>query len=238
MKTYKLIIAAVIFILLTAIKLAVPEQIELMREQVSEQIDRDIDYKNMATKLVSTFEKYSDIWQMPEQIDPEPSPEIASTPEPSPSPELTPEPEIIEAKEVVSVFAESTSPLPFEYTAPSTAEIGSGFGERIHPVDGINKFHYGVDYSAQYGEDILAFAAGQVISSSYCEGYGYYIIIEHDETYKTLYAHCSELLVEAGESVVLGQCIAKVGATGLATGPHLHFEVHENDICIDPELFI
>ncbi|MDO8517664.1 MAG: peptidoglycan DD-metalloendopeptidase family protein [bacterium] len=86
----------------------------------------------------------------------------------------------------------------------------------------------GVDIGAPKGTSIFSAAAGTVIisrQSGYNVGYGSYVVIQHDNGTQTLYAHASEVLVSAGQSVIQGQTIAKVGATGKATGNHLHFEV-------------
>ena len=78
---------------------------------------------------------------------------------------------------------------------------------------------------------------GKVVVSTTSNSYGKYIIIEREEL-RTVYAHCNELLVKEGDIVVKGQEIAKVGETGNATGPHLHFEVRINDIPTDPLLIL
>lgn len=95
--------------------------------------------------------------------------------------------------------------------------------------------HYGIDISAPIGTNICAAESGTVIISSYgTSGNGNYITIEHNGNYKTLYAHCKDLFVKEGDTVEKGELIASVGSTGNSTGPHLHFEIIENGINIDP----
>lgn len=94
--------------------------------------------------------------------------------------------------------------------------------------------HSGLDVAAPSGTDIKAARAGRVESSGWMGGYGYAVIIDHSEGYKTLYAHASRLLVKAGDRVVQGQVIAKVGSTGNSTGPHIHFEIRVNSKFKDP----
>lgn len=95
--------------------------------------------------------------------------------------------------------------------------------------------HRGLDISPPYGTPVYAAEAGTVISMSYLsDGYGLTVMIDHGNGYQTLYAHLSEGVVRSGEAVVRGQHLGRVGTTGRVTGPHLHFEVHNNGTAIDP----
>jgi len=127
--------------------------------------------------------------------------------------------------------------LAFEYAVPVEGIESSGFGYRIHPISGELKFHYGTDFAANTGTYIRAFADGEIIAAGESESYGKYIIIEHGGGYKTMYAHCNELCMDCG-SVKMGDVIATVGETGLATGPHLHFEIRYNDSYLNPEYYL
>jgi murein DD-endopeptidase MepM/ murein hydrolase activator NlpD len=117
---------------------------------------------------------------------------------------------------------------------PCSGPITSGFGMRFHPILHRNRMHTGVDFGAGFGAPIRAAAAGVVLLSAYNRGYGNCIILYHGGGVTTLYGHCSSRLVHSGDSVRQGQQIATVGASGLATGPHLHFEVRRNGVPVAP----
>lgn len=107
--------------------------------------------------------------------------------------------------------------------------ITSPYGTRVHPVTGKVKTHSGIDIGASMGTSIFAAADGTVLVSGWNSGgYGNYVVIDHGGGLTTLYAHCSSLLVSSGQKVTKGQVIARVGSTGISTGPHLHFEVLQN----------
>ncbi|MDF2840634.1 MAG: rane-bound metallopeptidase [Clostridia bacterium] len=114
------------------------------------------------------------------------------------------------------------------WPVPSSTRITSPYGYRIHPILKTKKLHTGIDIGAKSGSAVLAGNAGKVIFAGYYGGYGYTVIIDHGGKISTLYAHNSKLLVKEGDEVKRGQDIAKIGSTGLSTGPHLHFEVREN----------
>lgn len=112
-----------------------------------------------------------------------------------------------------------------ELIKPLHGVITSPFGMRYHPILHCWRMHTGVDIAAPTGTPIHAAGDGTVILASYVNGYGYTVIIDHGRGLSTLYAHCSRILVTVGETVRQGQVVALVGQTGLATGPHCHFEV-------------
>lgn len=118
---------------------------------------------------------------------------------------------------------------PFE----QTQTITSYFGTRVDPISGEIKTHGGIDIAAPLGTPILAAADGVVVTATWHNINGYYVRIKHNDTYSTLYAHCSALHVIAGQEVKQGQVIADCGSTGYSTGPHLHFEVIQNGVRVD-----
>lgn len=114
---------------------------------------------------------------------------------------------------------------------PAYGRIVSGFGYRTRPWRG---FHTGVDISAWYGSPIRVAAAGVVTHSGWYGGYGNTVKIDHGYGLVTLYGHNSKLAVSIGSKVRKGQIIAYAGASGLATGPHLHYEVRKYGRPINP----
>lgn len=118
--------------------------------------------------------------------------------------------------------------------------VTSEFGYRVDPVTGKKgAFHAGIDIGYPAGTVISAVKEGTVTAANYyTSGYGYHVIIDHGNGYKTLYGHCSTLLVNVGDKVTKGQAVAKVGSTGKSTGPHLHLNVYVNGETQNPRNFI
>ncbi len=114
----------------------------------------------------------------------------------------------------------------------------SGFGARIDPFTGRRTQHDGVDFVAPVGTPIVAAAGGVVVASEYRSDYGNMVDIDHGNGLKTRYAHASKVFVKIGDIVKAGERIALVGRTGRATGSHLHFEVHVNDVPQNPVAFL
>ena len=116
----------------------------------------------------------------------------------------------------------------------ASAVVTSGFGNRRHPILGSWRRHAGMDLAAPYGSEIRATADGVVARAERNGGYGLYIALKHPNGVETSYGHMSRLNVSAGQSVRRGQVIGYVGSTGLATGPHLHYEVRVNGKPVNP----
>jgi len=107
------------------------------------------------------------------------------------------------------------------------ARLSSPFGMRKHPIDGFNKMHRGTDFAAPLGTPIMASGSGTIKKAGWCGGGGNCIVIKHNSTYQTIYAHMSKFAkgIRSGIRVKQGQTIGYVGSTGKSTGPHLHYEV-------------
>jgi murein DD-endopeptidase MepM/ murein hydrolase activator NlpD len=116
------------------------------------------------------------------------------------------------------------------------ARISSGFGLRQHPISGYNRMHKGIDFAAPSGTPIYAAGDGVIEFAGRNGGYGNYIRIRHSSTYKTAYAHMRGFASGMGNGVRVqqGDVIGYVGSTGASTGPHLHYEVHENGGQVNP----
>ena len=123
------------------------------------------------------------------------------------------------------------------WPCPSCYYITSRVGNRWHPVSGVWKYHSGLDIGAQYGAAIVASDGGTVSLAGVNGGYGNCVMIDHGNGYYTLYGHMSSIAVSYGHVVSKGDTIGYVGSTGVSTGPHLHFEIREGGVCIDPEQF-
>ena len=120
----------------------------------------------------------------------------------------------------------------FAWPLPQSFTIASQFGYRTDPFTGEISYHSGTDIAAPYGTPVLAAAGGTVTVANATDpwggSYGYYVKIQHDGTFDTLYAHCSSICVTPGQQVQQGEVIGYVGSTGNSTGNHLHFEVWED----------
>ena len=110
------------------------------------------------------------------------------------------------------------------------ARLSSPFGMRKHPIDGFNKMHRGTDFAAPMGTPIMASGSGTIKKAGWCGGGGNCVVIRHNSTYETIYAHMSKFAkgIKKGVRVAQGQTIGYVGSTGKSTGPHLHYEVVVN----------
>lgn len=124
-------------------------------------------------------------------------------------------------------------PLGISLIRPISGTITSRFGYRRSGL------HSGLDIAAPTGTSIKAAASGTVkIAGRSSTGYGLYVVVSHGNGIETYYAHCSALLVKAGQKVSQGQVIARVGSTGNSTGPHLHLEIRINGACQNPQNYL
>ena len=157
--------------------------------------------------------------------------------------------ELYEKKVVVQSYSYSYAPASNYSTGSSSGNVSLGIS-LINPVSGIitSRFgsndsvrdhsHSGLDIAAPYGTTIKAAASGTVTYSGNAgDGFGNYVIISHGNGVTTVYAHCSSLLVSAGQTVSQGEAIARVGSTGNSTGNHLHFEVRKNGVTLNPQYY-
>ena len=124
------------------------------------------------------------------------------------------------------------------YQWPIVGTVTSGYGYRIHPVYGTRKLHSGIDIGAARGTPIAATSGGVVIWSGWRGGYGNTVIVDHGAGLTSLYAHMSQLNVSVGAILDRGDVVGLVGATGTATGNHLHFEIRLSGSAVDPAPYL
>lgn len=125
--------------------------------------------------------------------------------------------------------------IKFAWPTPGYSRITSPYGSRMDPIFKTRKMHTGVDIGAPMSATIVAAASGTVVVAGWSSrGYGNYVVIQHDGTFSTLYAHMSKILCKKGQKVSKGDTIGKVGSTGYSTGAHLHFEVLVNGDDVNP----
>lgn len=122
----------------------------------------------------------------------------------------------------------------FLWPCPSSTRVTSDYGSRLAPTAGASSNHKGIDIGAAYGADIVAAADGTVTFAGYSRGNGNYVMISHGGGLYTVYCHASSLTVSKGQTVKAGDCVAKVGSTGISTANHLHFGVAQNGSYVSP----
>lgn len=136
----------------------------------------------------------------------------------------------------VSSFALSQSTpsiCPIEDFKGKTSE----FGKRTNPVLKSEQDHKAIDFFVSEGTPVLATADGKVLQAETIDNYGVVVRVQHKNHIETFYAHLSKLAVKAGQSIKRGDIIAYSGNTGLSTGPHLHYEVIQNGVSLNPRKF-
>jgi murein DD-endopeptidase MepM/ murein hydrolase activator NlpD len=133
----------------------------------------------------------------------------------------------------VATLAAGSLEAPAAYAA-MPGRLTSGYGWRPDPIGGAMQFHRGLDLAMPIGQDVPVARQGTVTFTGELPGYGLTVVVKHDERASTRYAHLSEILVNPGDQVAAGATIARSGATGRVTGPHLHVEVLDGGQPVDP----
>ena len=173
-------------------------------------------------------------------------PEPAPTPTPSPEPTPTPEPLVEHMPYDGPTLPDNATMDKYNLSAlgigetvtPALGWVSSDFGWREHPVDGEERFHNGVDLAVNTGTAVKAFAAGTVDYIGESDSYGLYLQLRHAGGLTSFYCHCDKLCVQQGQVVAAGEKVAESGATGNATGPHLHFEMKLDGVLLNPLYYI
>lgn len=135
------------------------------------------------------------------------------------------------AKEKEDMLASIPAILPIK---KGDFYVASGYKMRMHPILKINKFHKGMDFTAPKGTPVYASGDGKIYRAQRSSTFGKVIYIDHGYGYKTIYAHLSKMVVRRGNQIKRGDLIGYVGSTGLSVAPHLHYEVHKNNVAVNP----
>ena len=117
---------------------------------------------------------------------------------------------------------------------PVEGKITSDFGTRVNPISKITAIHEGIDINAKLGTPVKAIFDGTVETVEDSKSMGKMLVINHNDGFKSVYGHLSEIKISKGETITKGSVIALTGNTGESTGPHLHFEIHKNDKAVNP----
>lgn len=277
-ENFKLLASAAVFLLLTLMKILLPEQSADARERVRAAVSRDYDYREALSQLGSRiaggeetvttlarraapadradFRLVTADELLAKRLAHLPRGTTGDIAAARAAAEATPaaQPVAEQLPAAVTAFLESQEPyadeavpanvsydmpsLPFAFESPVAGMTSSGFGFRLHPLQGEVKFHYGTDFAAWTGTDILCFADGTVAMVGWEKGFGNYIMVDHADGWRTLYAHCETVYVTGGDKVTMGQKLGLVGSTGEVTGPHLHLELTCGGTYYNPEFYL
>ena len=262
----RLMLCGIIVAGVVATKLLFPQEIDALAKRVSKIIGRDADFfeafaavgravggeETVGDSLQDAFLAVFGSLEVPAENNPDEDPGI---PQPTLSSQTVGTPEDLSEKTetetmpspdpsgiyVMQSLPENASldqrNLGFPCVSPVIGTLSSPFGWRDHPTEGGTRFHYGIDLAAEKGSDIAAFADGEVFAVGESSTLGKYIILTHAGGYRTLYAHCSEVIIKSG-SVKMGEIIARVGDSGSATGAHLHFELQDGALYLNPIYYV
>lgn len=261
MNRKQIYICSAIFIALTLVRFTSPALADRISDGISRALYIEQEHTETAVEFgkslaegdvietfIERFDKNAPAQPVTAESTPTPTPTAAPVPEqtPAPTPQPTEHPAVAAFLAAQAEYSEYEVPetvsyerpeLPFDYASPVSGVTSSGFGYRMHPIKNEVKYHYGTDFAADTGTPISAFADGTIVAQGDSDSFGKYVMIDHPDGYRTLYAHCSELCMSCG-SVKKGDTIALVGSTGAATGPHLHFELERDGVHLNPEFYI
>lgn len=226
-------VCGALFVSLVALKLVMPEHLSSARGTLGQWLVRDADFtaafrsvgeavggaKDIASSL---GEAYTAVFGETEQEAQEVSQSIP----------------IEKPRDLPEFAAAERLELGFSCVSPLMGTVTSPFGWREDPHTGADAFHYGMDIAGESGAAIGAFADGTVSVVGESTELGKYLTVQHAGGFETLYAHCSCITAASGQRVAAGEKIAEVGATGNATGPHLHLELHQDTVFLNPALYL
>ena len=226
----RLTVCGVLFVLLVLLKLVLPGNLSAFRGTLAQWLVRDADFTEAFSAIghaVAAPERFAEsLGNAYVAVFGGGGAEIAH-------PDGTNE-EDAAAKPLPEYVLDAQPTMPFSYTPPLDGTLTSGFGWREDPNTGEEAFHTGLDLAADEGTPFACFADGTVGVVGESTVLGKYLTVRHADGYETLYAHCSKITVSSGQSVLRGDTLGAVGATGNATGAHLHFELLSGSKYLDP----
>lgn len=231
-------VCGVLFAVLVLLKLALPGNLAAFRGTLAEWLVRDADF---AAAFSAVGHAVAEPGRFVEAMGDayiavfgeEPAREVSGAAEDAAVPE-----DISESPELPDYVLAEQPTLPFSFCAPLAGTLTSPFGWREDPNSGVEAFHAGIDLAATEGTRIACFADGTVGVVGESTVLGNYVTVQHAEGYETLYAHCSKIGVSSGQRVARGETLGEVGATGNATGAHLHFELLYGSKYVDPLAYV
>lgn len=240
---WQMIVCGVLFVALIGLKLVMPGHLSALRGTLGQWLVRDADFvsafsavgraasgeqdwsDSLSEAYVAVFGGETEAQEVSGEL-------LGVTVAEQSAVDLTPQ------RELPALAVGEQRILGFSYVCPLAGTMTSPFGWREDPNGGEESFHYGVDIAAEEGTAVSCFADGTVGTVGESAILGRYVTVNHDGGFSTLYAHCSAITVSAGQSVRKGAELAKVGATGNATGAHLHFEVHDGSEYLNPVYYV
>lgn len=220
-------VSAVILAAVVAVKLAMPEAVEPYRRQALRLLGEDTD-------LAAAFSAVGRVTAPDGTVGEALHDAYVAVFGAQPVQEAAEEPAVYTTENTPDNVCLTQRLLGFAYVPPVEGTVTGRFGYRKHPVSMRQEFHYGVDLAADEGTEVHAFAAGTVSVVGESTELGKYVTVAHDGGFETVYAHCSAVTVVSGREVAAGEVIARVGQTGNATGPHLHFELLQGKDYLNP----
>ena len=233
------VVCGVLFAALLLLKLVLPGNLAAFRGTLAQWLVRDADFQEAFAAVgqaVAAPERFAEslgsayvaVFGGKEAAEVSGSAEVAEDGGP-----------VLTAARALPDYASDARPtLAFVCAVPLDGTLTSPFGWREDPNTGAESFHTGMDLAADEGTAIACFADGTVGVVGDSTILGKYITVLHADGYETLYAHCSKISVSSGQRVARGDTLGAVGATGNATGPHLHFELHDGAKYLDPASYL
>lgn len=233
----------VLFVALIGLKLVMPDHLSTLRGTLGQWLVRDADFVSAFSAVGraasgeqdwgdSLSEVYTAVFGEESEAREVSGEMLGVTVAEQSAVDLTP------SRELPALAVGEQRILGFSYACPLAGALTSPFGWREDPNSGEESFHYGIDIAGTEGASVSCFADGTVGTVGESAFLGRYVTVNHEGGFSTLYAHCSAVSVSAGQFVQKGSELASVGATGNATGPHLHFEIHDGSEYLNPIYYV